>query len=129
MTFFCDRNMGRGIPAALKLLGLPVISRDEKFAQDTPDDVWLEQAGQQGWAVLTRDMRFLRVQSQRRALRDHSVGCFVLWKAASLPRWDAVRIIARNWDEIQAAVRDESRPFLHRLYLRHPVRRVDLPAA
>lgn len=127
MILFCDRNMGRRIPEALRSLGLDVHCHDDHFPQDTPDDELLARVGDAGWLLLTRDMRFLKAPSQSRALVDHGVGCFVLHSAASLPRWDAVRIIACNWDHIVAAAEQARRPFLHRLYLRHAVRPVNLP--
>ena len=128
MILFCDRNMGKKIPAALRSLGLSVLCHDDHFAPDTLDDELLERVGKEGWLIVTRDMRFLKIPSQARSLIDHNVGCFVLYRAASLPRWDAVRIIARNWDHIVASARSERRPFLHKLYLRHAVRQVDLPS-
>lgn len=128
MTLFCDRNIGKRIPEALGRLGLCVVWHDDIFPQDTPDDALLERVGREGWLFVTRDMRFLTVTSQRRALIDHQVACFVLHKAASLRRWDTVRIIALHWDHIVSASGEEPRPFLHRLYLRHGVQRIELAA-
>ena len=53
-TLFFDRNMGRGIPEALRLVRVPVrvVYHDEEFAQDTKDDQWLPVVGARGWSVI-----------------------------------------------------------------------------
>jgi len=126
MILFFDRNMGKSIPDALHLLDLPVKKHDEHFGPTTTDEEWLAKVGEEGWLAITRDKGVLRKQSQRRALADHRVGCFVLVGAANLPRWDSVRIIARNWDRIRQLAAGEERPFLWKLYLRAPAKCVDL---
>jgi hypothetical protein len=126
MILFFDRNMGKSIPDALHLLDLPVKKHDEHFGPTTTDEEWLAKVGEEGWLAITRDERIRWNQSERRALADHRVGCFVLVGAAKLPRWDSVRIIARNWDRIQELSTAEERPFLCELHLRRPPKRVDL---
>jgi len=127
MTLFFDRDMGRTIPEALRALDLDVERHDDHLDPRTKDEQWLEEIGRRGWPVISRDQRLLRNQSARRALADNKVGCFVLFGAGNKPRWFAVRIIARNWDDIEHPCRSENRPFLYRLYLARAPKREELP--
>jgi len=122
MTLFFDRNLGKSIPEALKLLGLEVEKHDDHFPANATDEEWLEHVGNKGWPVVTADARLRLNQSQLRALADYRVGCFMLCGAGNRPRWYAVRIIARNWEHIEIVANSGQRPFLHRLYLKQPPR-------
>ena len=56
VVFFVDRSLGRKIiPGALRDAGEEVRIHDEHFPQDAKDEVWLAEAGKQGWVVLTKD--------------------------------------------------------------------------
>ena len=58
-TFFVDRSLGSGlVPDALRQENERVVVHDEQFGdQDTPDVVWLKEAGARRWVVLTKDAR------------------------------------------------------------------------
>lgn len=126
MLFF-DRNLGRSIPDALALLRVPAEKHLSHFAHDAPDEDWLPEVGKRGWVVVTRD-NLLRNQMALAAIVDHSVGCFLLPGVASRPRWYAMRIIARHWDQIERMMETAERPFVCKLYLQHPPKQVDLSA-
>jgi hypothetical protein len=128
VTLFCDRNLGRRVPDALKLLGLPVEKHDDHFPQDEKDETLLRELGKRQWVMVTGDEKLTRNQSALTALSDHRARCFVLAGAGHRPRWYAVRIIARNWDRIEELVADEPPPFLCKLYLQYAAKRVELPA-
>jgi hypothetical protein len=80
MVFFFDRNIGKSIPKALKLVKLfvPAVatSCDERaevelhqdhFGQETPDDEWLAEVGDH------------RMQQELAALKQYHIACFYLW--------------------------------------------------
>jgi len=128
VTLFCDRNLGRKVPDALKLLGLPVEKHDDHFPQDEKDETLLRELGKRQWVMVTDDEKLTRNQSALTALSDHRARCFVLAGAGHRPRWYAVRIIARNWDRIEELVANQAAPFLYKLYLKQSVRSVALPS-
>jgi hypothetical protein len=128
MTLFFDRNLGHKVPDALLLLGLPVTKHDDRFTQGATDEEWLQEVGQQGWVVVTRDEKLWWNASALKALSDHRLGCFVLSGAGDRPRWYAVRILARNWDTVERLASGEERPFLCRLRLRQSVELKQLAA-
>jgi hypothetical protein len=79
LVFFVDRSLGRKvIPNALREANERVKTHDELFAQDTPDETWLKEAGRQGWIVLTKDTRIRYHANEIAALLNSQVRAFVL---------------------------------------------------
>jgi len=77
-VFFVDASLGRHIvPEALRRQGVEVVAHDDRFEPGTPDAVWLEEAGHQGWLVLTKDKRIRYRENERRALQRAGVAAFV----------------------------------------------------
>jgi PIN domain-containing protein len=69
------------VPAALRQAGAQVVVHDDVFPQATRDEVWLVEAGRQGWIVLTKD-RNLRYNSlEITAMRNSRVRVFLLVSA------------------------------------------------
>ncbi len=127
MVFFFDRNIGKSIPKALKLVKLfvPAVatSHDERaevelhqdhFGQETPDDEWLAEVGERGWIVVGFDYKYHRMQQELAALKQYHIACFYLW-GASARSWEALRAFARGYDRIVEAARSTPRPFVYRI--------------
>lgn len=125
MTFFFDRNIGKKVPQALKVLGLPVEWHDSHFAQDCPDDQWMPAVAENGWTVIGHDHKFHARSAELWAIKQHRLGCFYLW-GAQMPRWDKVRVFARAYDKIVGVMKNEVGPFVYRVDRRGVVRRVKL---
>ena len=70
--FLVDRSLGKSIAEGLRGSGLTVHSMadvyGEKRAQRLPDEVWLRDAGQHDWVVLTKDDAIRRRPAERDAL-------------------------------------------------------------
>jgi hypothetical protein len=128
MTLFFDLNVAGPVVLALKMLGLTVERHGDHFPPLTYDDVWLEAVGKCGWVVVTHD-DLRRNQAAMRALVDHEVGCFLIRGGASKPSWFTVRVLARNWEQMEKIAQTHPRPFLYRLYLYRSAASVQLPAA
>lgn len=79
-TFFVDRSLGSEfVPAALRRENESVIVHDEHFHEkDTPDVVWLGEAGKKGWVVLTKDARIRTNVLERTTLLSARVAAFML---------------------------------------------------
>src|SRR4051812_18406422 len=81
-TFFVDRSLGKSIVSGLRAAGLQVLSMadvyGEKAAQLLADEVWLRDAGENAWVVLTKDDAIRRRPSERDALTEAAVRVFCL---------------------------------------------------
>jgi predicted nuclease of predicted toxin-antitoxin system len=79
VTLFIDRcAWSRPLGEALDQIGANYIAHRDRFEPDAPDEVWLEAAGREGWAVITRDKRIRWRPAELEAFRDHKVIVFVL---------------------------------------------------
>lgn len=133
MTFFVDRSLGRwAVPSALRNAGFEVVTHDDVFAADTDDDVWLAEAGAQGWIVLMKDDRIRYRPRERAALEAAGVQAFALTSASLTGEQQAYlltihasgmeRFCAEHPGPFVVGIYWE-RPFLRRLYPRRGLRR------
>lgn len=80
--FFVDRSLGKSIVEGLRDAGLTVHSMadiyGEKRAQLLADEVWLRDAGENDWIVLTKDDAIRRRPAERDALTQAAVRVFCL---------------------------------------------------
>jgi hypothetical protein len=80
--FFVDRSLGKSIVEGLRATGLTVRSMadvyGEKRAQLLADEVWLRDAGENDWIVLTKDDAIRRRPAERDALTGAAVRVFCL---------------------------------------------------
>lgn len=80
--FFVDRSLGKSIVEGLRAAGLVVHSMadiyGEEEAQRLPDEVWLRDAGENDWIVLTKDDAIRRRPAERDALTAAEVRVFCL---------------------------------------------------
>lgn len=81
-VFFCDRALGRRVvPQLIKDANEEVRIHDEMFDQDTPDEVWLEVIGKNGWVALTKDSAIRRNQLLIRSVMTYNVAIFMVGRA------------------------------------------------
>jgi hypothetical protein len=80
--FFVDRSLGQSIVEGLRAAGLTVHSMadvyGEQKAQLLADEVWLRDAGDNDWIVLTKDDAIRRRPAERDALSEAAVRVFCL---------------------------------------------------
>ncbi len=78
VTFFVDESLDSlSVVSALRDAGASVQRLTDHFPKGTPDEVWLAEAGRNGWVVLTRDKRIRYRQLERLALQAAKVRAFV----------------------------------------------------
>jgi uncharacterized protein with PIN domain len=132
LTFFVDRSLGRwAVPSALRAAGFEVVAHDDVFAADTDDDIWLAEAGAQGWIVLMKDDRIRYRPRERAALEAARVQAFAL-TSANLTGEQQAHLLTTHANRIEQFCADHSgpfvvgvyqeRPFLRRLYPRRGLR-------
>ena len=76
---FVDRSLGaQQIAAALREAGASVVVHDDEFAKDTPDEVWLKEAGRRGWLVVSKDKRIATRTLELLAIARAGARVFIL---------------------------------------------------
>lgn len=68
---------------------------DDLFPQDVADDVWLREAGERGWVVLTKDEKIRRRPGEQRAIVEAGVRCFCLHPTKGMTGEDMAEVLAR----------------------------------
>ena len=108
--FLFDNNMSPHLAWGMCGFGESAGHLSAFFPPDTPDVVWLEQAGRQGVAVVTRDLKFAWRPIERETLRIYRVGAFYLG-GKNLQHWQMVQQIVRHWPEMLRLSKETPRPF------------------
>jgi predicted nuclease of predicted toxin-antitoxin system len=78
LTFFFRSLGGKVVAQTLRQQGEKVIVHDDVFPQDAFDEIWLTQAGTEGWVVLSKDRRIRYRANEHAALKAAKVRAFVL---------------------------------------------------
>lgn len=128
LTFYFDRNFGNRFPKALNYIGAPVGIRwhdNERFAQEMPDDEWLEIVGKRDWVVFSHDRKFHSEATETAAVIQHKVGCFYL-PCSQEPRWEKLRCFMRASDRIVELAKTTPKPFIYSVEKSGRIRKVAL---
>lgn len=108
---FIDRSVPKGVAEAIKRVRSDVLWLEDKFPHDTPDEVWLEAAGDAGWLVLSRDKKIKTRRGQRQLIVKHRVGCFIINQKQDPTKWEYLRLIVGALDQMEERFADTPRPF------------------
>jgi len=95
----------------LRDLGATVIAHDDQFAPTTPDEVWLERCGREGWIVLTKDRNIRHNILERTALLRSGVRAFVL-VSGNLTGAEIITAFTRALPRIQKLAVEVPAPFI-----------------
>jgi predicted nuclease of predicted toxin-antitoxin system len=77
-SFFVDNNLGVGVAAVLRELGLDARHLREDYPEDALDEVWLAAIGAEGRCLITRDLSIRTNRRLKDALKRYRVGAFFL---------------------------------------------------
>jgi hypothetical protein len=140
-VLYFDRCVGTAIPEALRLLGMknvyhhhihrakaglrPEAGQVSLFHHDTPDDEWMAFVGAKGWVVLSQDYSFHLEPAVLSVIKQHGAKVFYLW-GADRPKWDAMRVFARQFDRIVKISGTTAGPFIYRVKARGAFENVPL---
>ncbi len=114
ITFFFDRNIGVKLPQALTHLKPPFEVRwhqKEGFRHDTPDDEWMHTIGPRGWVVVGQDWKFHIRDSEKEAIKQHSIKCFYLPGSGST-KWETYCRFVRSHQRLIRRAEEEAAPFI-----------------
>jgi hypothetical protein len=73
------------------------------------DDVWLKEAGRQGWIVLTKDEKIRRKPGELSVIAGFAVRCFVLHPTKGMRAEQMGEVLVAALPRILAAARDDRR--------------------
>ncbi|MDB5819082.1 MAG: hypothetical protein JWQ11_2722 [Rhizobacter sp.] len=135
LTLYFDRNVGRRLPEALKLLQLDGVATvihhhterrhlqmshktrtQQLFAPDETDDRWLKYVGERGWVVVSQDYKFHKAgyEAELSAIKQFKVRCFYLWGSCE-PTHAKALCFLRAFPKMLHAARASSDPFIVRV--------------
>lgn len=118
LEFFVDRSLGKSIVEALRAEGLTVYSMAEVYgeeeAQRLADEVWLRDAGENDWVVLTKDDAIRRRPAERDALMEAAVRAFCLTTARLRGSEQVERFVLNRHRILQQA--REPGPYIYGVY-------------
>lgn len=97
---FIDRcAWSRRLGEALAAAKIPFIAHHEKFAPACPDEVWMMEAGRQGWVVITRDQAIRRKPNELKAFREAKLIMFAL-ASGNASAEDTARLVVDLYPKI-----------------------------
>jgi hypothetical protein len=112
VTFLFDANLPSGLAEALRVLGESAMHVNDIFAPGTPDETWIQHAGERNWCIISRDMNITRKPHELAALREFSVGAFFLLPGRRSPDLcKIIQTVVRHWPELKQVAATERRPF------------------
>jgi hypothetical protein len=115
VTFFVDEWLNSlSVVSALRDAGATVQRLTDRFSKGTPDEVWLAEAGRNGWVVLTRDKRIRYRQLERLALQAAKVRAFV-FTGGNVTGEETGAILAGSLDRVSKIARADPGPFIYHI--------------
>ena len=115
LTLFLDESLDSlSVVSALRNAGANVVRHTERFPRGAADEVWLTEAGRNGWIVLTRDKRIRYRKLERDALQAAKVRAFV-FTGGNVTAKDTGAILARALPRIQRICQSVPGPFIYHI--------------
>ena len=126
-VFFTDRDLGRQFPDILEQAGLTVERHAGHFADDCPDESWLQVVGERGWVALTHDRRIRYKKNESDAVIRHRVILLVV--VGKAPHRDLALAFVATLPRVEAFLTAHSPPFIAKVYRPSPADLQRNPAA
>lgn len=126
LTLYFDRNFGRDLPEALRILRTPFNVEchwSMRFRDNMPDDEWLHVIGPKRWIVCSHDKKWQEESPAVEAIKQHKIGCFYLYGANSL-NFFKVGSLSYNFLKVQHILGSQRRPFIYLIDKRNRLRQV-----
>jgi hypothetical protein len=77
------------------------------------DTRWLQEAGENGWLVITHDRKVRTRPGEREVIMRHGVGCFILTYRQYLKEQEVLDLILRTLEEMERRFEETPRPFTY----------------
>lgn len=116
-VYFIDRSLPKGsLLQALRQIGCVAIHHDERFSPDAPDVVWLREAGENEWIVLSHDRNIGRNPLEIMQLRSAKVRAFMPASSGSLSGKEISDIIIKAISSIERFANNHNPPYIAKIY-------------
>ena len=116
MNLFVDRDLGKKLGKALRVVGVQVTNHIERYpkadAESVPDRIWIAEAAGLGEIIVTRDGGIRRIAAELEAVVTAGARCFVLETGNASP-FDYLRAILIAWPAMKRAVEEQPAPFMY----------------
>lgn len=128
MNLFFDEDMGKGIPEALRAVGLRNVHYLRHYyrrrlrggGSPIQDEEWIPLVGRSGWLAFSSNLGILAAEGQRELLISENVGVVFLTTGKEKSP-DVLKLILNRWEWLQAI--DRINPALSRIFSRWAVAR------
>jgi len=117
-TFFTDRDLGKKFPSILSAANMKIERHGDHFADDAPDEEWLEAIGKKGWIAITHNSRIRYMPNELDAVIRHRVSLLVVIGKAPLP--DLAASFVETLPRIEAFLSRHRPPFIAKVYRPSP---------
>lgn len=115
--YFVDRSLPKvSLIQALRQRGCKVKHHDELFSAQTKDIDWLQEAGKNGWIVLSHDRNIGRNPLEINQLRLSKVMAFMPSSKGSLTGKEITEIIVNAISCIEQFAKNNNPPFIAKIY-------------
>lgn len=116
MNLFVDRDLGKRLGKALRIVGVRVTNHIERYpradAESVPDRTWIAEAARLGETIITRDGGIRRIAAEMEAVVTVGARCFVL-ETGNATAFDYLRAIMIAWPAMKRAVEEQPPPFMY----------------
>jgi hypothetical protein len=125
MKFFFDNDVSSKLARAMKCLEGEdsVVHLTERYAQDTPDEEWLEDDGKEEMVLISRDRMIRKRAGEFLALRRHKVGAFFL-TGKGVGKWGEVRQVINAWENIKDLATRTRTPYVYQVSRHSKITRI-----
>ena len=113
-VFFTDRDLGKGFANTLRAAGYTVERHADHFAQDCPDEVWLEAIGAKNWVAITHDQRIRYKPNELAAVVRNNVPLLVVIGQAPYP--ELAQAFVKTLPRILTFLDAHTPPFIAKVY-------------
>ena len=110
---FVDASVPRSVADEIKKVRRDAKWMKDLFPLDTKDPVWLREAGEQGWLVITHDKKIRTRPGERRAIVEHGVGCFILAYRQDLKKAEIADMVLSALEDMENLFKRTRRPFIY----------------
>ncbi len=132
MRLFFDEDTGRGVPEALRAVGIACEYVSKKFltkggiAKGTPDELWIPYAGRKGLLVFSCNKNILKAEAQRQLWIDNKVGGVFLTSGQE-KKADMLLLILKRMLWLKEIDEGTARPFAYTTTIHGRWRLEELP--
>jgi predicted nuclease of predicted toxin-antitoxin system len=102
VTFFLDNHVSHRLAQMLREQGVDAIHLRQNFPRGAEDIEWIQEAGRQGWIVITADLNTRSRKEERLALKkERVIGFFLAEGFTNKHRHVQWRWLSAQWQKIE----------------------------